>query len=325
VIAALLVAGLSILALPFLLRHFGRRVRPNWWALLCAVALVVGLILVLGSGAVGSLPSLLWIVGLPTVARACEKMLGYSPTIGPYISSVALALTVSMVVLGGRSLRRFRDVVERSWLETVVGQRFVSKDSYEIVVLDSPLARAHSVPGRGGRPGQIHFTTGLIKTLASDELELVRAHEEAHLGHGHHRYLALAVMVEGSMWFWAPARSSTGALRLSLERWADETAAGENMSSRSRLASALFVVAAEVQRPALAAFSALDGLLERVAAMREPTRKQLPILWWLIIFVPGVSLMAVSLYEITRLGASAYCLVSMPGSCHLLQPIRLTP
>jgi hypothetical protein len=251
-------------------------------------------------------------------------MLGYSPTSGPYISTVALALTVSMVVLAGRSLRRFRDVAERSWLETSVGHRSASEGSYEIVVLDSPLARAHSVPGRGDRPGQIHLTAGLVRTLSPDELELVRAHEEAHLGLGHHRFLALAVMVEGSMWFWPPASSSAGALRFSLERWADETATGENMNSRSRLASALFAVAVEAQRPALAAFSALDGLLERVAAMREPTRKQLPVLWWMIILVPGALLGAASLYEMTRLGASAYCLVSMPSRCHLLRPIGLS-
>jgi Zn-dependent protease with chaperone function len=318
VIAAFFVAGLGLLALPSLLRRFGRRARPSWWAQLCAVALVVGLVLVLGTGAVGSLPSLLWMVGLPKVARACEEMFGYSLTTGLYISFVTMALTASMVVLGGRSLRRFRDVASRSWLEAVVGQRLESSDQFEIVVLDSPLARAHSVPGRAGRAGQVHLTTGLIEALSSDELELVRAHEEAHLGLGHHRYLALAVMVEGSTWFWPPARSSTGALRLSLERWADEAAAGENMSSRSRLASALFAVAVEAQRPALAAFSALDGLVERVSAMREPTRGKMPVLWWPVLLVPGVLLGAVSLYGITRLGASAYCLVSMPSRCHLL-------
>lgn len=317
-IAVLFVTGLGLLALPSLLRRFGRRVRPKWWATLCALALVTGLVLVLGTGAVGSLPGILWMVGLPRVARACVEMFGYSPTIGPYVSFVTMALTLSMVVLGGRSLRRFRDVASRSWLEAVVGQRLDRSDHYEIVVLDSSHARAHSVPGRAGRPGQVHLTTGLIAALSPDELELVRAHEEAHLGLNHHRFLALAVMVEGSTWFWPPAKSSTGALRLSLERWADETAAGENMDSRSRLASALFAVAVEAQRPALAAFSALDGLVERVSAMRDPTRHKMPMLWWPVLVVPGVLLGAAALYGVTRLGGSAYCLVSMPSHCHLL-------
>ena len=317
-IAALFVAGLGLLALPSLLRRFGRRVRPSWWALLCAVALVAGLVLVLGTATVGSLPGLLWLVGLPKVARACEEMFGYTLSTGPYISIVSMALTVSMMVLGGRSLRRYRDVASRSWLEPVVGQRLEGSDLFEIVVLDSPLARAHSVPGRGGRAGQVHLTTGLIEALSSDELELVRAHEEAHLSLGHHRYLALAVMVEGTTWFWPPARSSTRALRLSIERWADETAAGEDVSSRSRLASALFAVAVEAPRPALAAFSALDGLVERVAAMREPTRGKMPVLWWPVLLVPGVLLGAASLYGISKLGASAFCLVSMPSRCQLL-------
>lgn len=317
-IAILFVAGLGLLALPSLLRRCGSRVQPRWWALLCAIALIIGLVLVLGTGAVGSLPSLLWMVGLPKVARACEQMLGYSPTNAPYISLATLALTASMVVLGGRSLRRFRDVASRSWLEVAVGQRLQSSSKFEIVVLDSPIAQAQSVPGRGGRPGQVHLTTGLIKALSSDELELVRAHEEAHLGLDHHRYLALAFMVEGSTWFWPPARSSTGALRLSLERWADETAAGDNMNLRSRLASALFAVATQTQRPTLAAFSALDGLVERVSAMQDPTRGKLPMLWWPVLLIPSTLLGALSLYGATRLGASAYCLVSMPNRCPFL-------
>ncbi|MHB8378310.1 MAG: M48 family metalloprotease [Acidimicrobiales bacterium] len=317
-IAALFVAGLSLLALPSLLRRCGRRVRPSWWARLCAVALLAGLVLVLGTAAFGSLPGLLWLVGLPKVARACEEMFGYSLSTGPYVSFVTMGLSVSMLVLGGRSLRRYRDVASRSWLEAVVGQRLESSDPFEIVVLDSPLARALSVPGRAGRPGQIHLTTGLIAALSSDELDLVRAHEEAHLGLAHHRYLVLAVMVEGSTWFWPPARSSTKALRLSLERWADETAAGDDTRSRSRLASALFAVAAEAERPALAAFSALDGLIERATAMREPTHVKMPALWWPVLLVPGVLLGVASLYGTTRLGSSAFCLVSMPSRCQLL-------
>jgi hypothetical protein len=318
VIAALFVTGLGLLTLPTLLRRFGRRVRPSWWALLCTVELVAGLVLILGTATVGSLPGIFWLMELPKVARACEEMFGYSLKTGPYISIVSMALTVSMMVLGGRSLRRYRDVASRSWLEAAVGQRLESSDLFEIVVLDSPIARAHSVPARAGHPGQVHITTGLIEALSSDELDLVRAHEEAHLGLGHDRYLALAFLVEGTTWFWPPARFSTRVFRLSLERWADETAAGENMSSRSRLASALFAVAVETQRPALAAFSGLDGLVERVSAMQEPMRRKMPLLWWPVLLVPGVLLGAASLYGITRLGASAFCLVTMPSRCHLL-------
>lgn len=128
-------------------------------------------------------------------------------------------------------------------------------------------------------------------------------------------------MVGGSTWFWPPFGFSTRVLRLSLERWADESAAGEDVSSRSRLASGLFDMAVEAPRPALAAFFAPDGLVER-APMGEPARGKLPMLWWLVLFVPDGLLGAASLYGVTRLGGSAYCLVSKPSRCPILSLLR---
>lgn len=83
------------------------------------------------------------------MARTCKEMFGYTLITAPYISIAPMALTVLMMVLGGRSLRRCRDVAIRSWLESVVGQRLEGSAFFEIVVLDSPLAQTHSVPGGG--------------------------------------------------------------------------------------------------------------------------------------------------------------------------------
>lgn len=317
-IAAFVVTGFGLLTLPTVLRPIGRRLAPSSWAKLCATALLAGFALVISAGVISSLPTVLWIVGLPRAARACEAMFGIAFSIGSPFAVATMTITVLILVLAFRALRRTRQVSRQSWVESVVGQRLRRNDHFEVVVLESPLARALSVPGSSERRGQVLLTTGLVEALDDDELELVCAHEEAHLGFAHHRYLALAATIEGSMWCWPPAKASARALRLSLERWADECAAGDSGQARSRLASALLAVAVDVQRPALAAFSALDGLVERMAAMREPTSKRVPALWWPLLVLPGVILGAVSLYAFARLGRSAYCVVSMPTGCHFL-------
>jgi len=319
VIVAVAVAGFGLLALPTLLRPIGRRLPPSWWAKLCAAALLAGFAVVIGAGVISSLPTALWITGLPRAAHACEAMFGLAFSIGSPFALLTMATTLSITVLGARALWRFRQMSRHSWVESVVGKRLPRSAQFEVVVLESPLARALSVPGSADRPGQVLLTTGLVDALPPEELDLVFAHEEAHLALGHHRYLALAAMIEGSMWGWPPAKASTRALRLALERWADEIAAGDSVEFRSRLASALVAVAVDAHRPVLAAFSALEGLVERLAAMREPSGTRVPVLWWPVLLVPGVVFGAVSLYALARLGGSAYCVVSMPTGCHLLQ------
>jgi len=92
----------------------------------------------------------------------------------------------------------------------------------------------------------------------------------------HQRYLILAVLVEEAFWFWPPASHSTNALRLALERWADESAAGDSSDIRQRLRSALLAVATVTPSPTLAAFSAMEGLMERLNALdAQPDRTRM--------------------------------------------------
>ncbi len=310
-------AGLGVLALPLLFRRIGRRLRPRRWSVLCATALAGGSALVLAAGVLSSLSTALDVVGLPRVARECDLMFGHLLPGGSPIALVVLAVTVSSVALGVLGLRRSRLTATRSWVQAGVGTRLGHAAQFEIVVLDDARPRALSVPGTMGRRGQVLLTTGLLGALQADEVKVVCAHEEAHLRLGHHRYLILAAAVERALWYWPPARTSARALRLALERWADEVATGQEQSARARLASALLTVASEGERPLLAAFSALDGLVERLSAMSTPMEMTVSPIWWPVLLFPGLLLGAVALYALSRLGHSAYCLLTMSGGCHL--------
>jgi hypothetical protein len=273
---------------------------------------------VLAAGVLSSLSTALDIVGLPRVARACNLMFGHLLPGGPPVALAVLGVTASSLALGVVALRRSRQTAKRSWVQPGLGARLTCGGPFETVVLDDSRPRALSVPGTMGRRGQVLLTTGLVRSLRSDELEVVCAHEEAHLRLSHHRYLALAAAIEGAMWWWRPAKASARALRLALERWADEVAAGRAEGARACLASALLTVAAEGERPLLAAFSVLDGLVERVSAMSvPPAGMAVRPFWWPVLLLPGLLLGAIALYALSRLGHSAYCLLTMPGGCHL--------
>ena len=312
---ALGAAGLGLLALPAMLRPLGRRLRPGRWSALCAVALLAGVTLVVAAGALASLPTVLRIVGLPQGSRACEAVFGHlsAPLALVGLGSMALSVLPSALALG-----RFRQTTKQAWVEGTIGHRLEGPGPFEVVVLDNRRLEALSVPGRRGYPGQVLLTTGLMGALAPDELDLVCAHEKAHLRLRHHRYLALATAVDAGLWWWPPAGASARALRLALERWADETAVGEAEGARPRLAAALLAVATESERPYLAAFSTVDGLIERVAAMQTPPKTAVPFVCWPVLWLPGMTMGAVTLYALGRLGHSAYCVVTMTGAgCHL--------
>jgi len=317
VIAVVAAAGLGLIALPSLFCRLGRHLRPSRWSVLCVTALAGGAALVVGAGVLSSLSTVLRAVGLPKVARDCDAMLGHLIPGGSPLGLVALGLTVSMLALGAHDLHRSRRVAKRSWVEAGVGQRLRRGGPFEVVVLDDTRPRALSVPSTSGRWPQVLLTTGLVCALGAAELDLVCAHEGAHLRLGHGRYLAVAGMIERALWFWPPAKASAGSLRLGLERWADEAAAGSAPVARERLRSALLAVAMEGERPTLAAFSALDGLVVRLSAMSAPAPARVPAIWWAVLLLPGLLLGAAAFYALGRLGHAGYCLVSMPGGCHL--------
>jgi hypothetical protein len=73
-------------------------------------------------------------------------------------------------------------------------------------------------------------------------------------------------------------------------------------------------VATVAPTPALAAFSAMDGLMERLTALdTDPGKAR--TWWWLVLLAPGLLVGVAAAYATTRIGHQAYCFITMPGRC----------
>ncbi|MFK4107988.1 M56 family metallopeptidase [Streptomyces sp. NPDC002176] len=136
-----------------------------------------------------------------------------------------------------------------------------------VAVLPDPEPYAYALPGRNR--GRVVVSTGLLARLAARERRALFAHERAHLGGGHHRFLLLVQLAARANPFLRPLRT---AVSYTVERWADEEAAGV-VRSRQTVARAIGK-AALVSRPqldpALAGFAAPGPVPRRVAALLGP-------------------------------------------------------
>ncbi|MFF0386607.1 M56 family metallopeptidase [Streptomyces sp. NPDC004286] len=136
-----------------------------------------------------------------------------------------------------------------------------------VAVLPDPEPYAYALPGRGR--GRVVVSTGMLTRLAARERRALFAHERAHLAGGHHRFLLLVQLAARANPFLRPLRT---AVSYTVERWADEEAAGV-VRSRQTVARAIGK-AALVSRPqldpVLAGFAAPGPVPRRVAALLGP-------------------------------------------------------
>src|ERR671911_1198399 len=134
-----------------------------------------------------------------------------------------------------------------------------------LVVLPTDAVVAYATPGS---PAQVVVSRGLTKALGSDELDAVISHELAHLRNRHHRDLVLAGVVDATSGWIPGLRASTAALRLSIERSADEEAA-ERPGAREATRRALLKTTETMLSP-VPAFTAAFTLLARLDALATP-------------------------------------------------------
>jgi hypothetical protein len=232
---------------------------------------------------------------------------------GPVASFIAGTLVVVSVVPAVRALLQARHSLRAARSGARSGTGAGSHRSFSIIMMPDDRTFALGVPdGRHG--GQMLVSSGLVETLSAREFEMVCAHEAAHLRHHHRRWLLAALVVEKALWFWPPVKSSADTLRLALECWADDDAAGDRIEPRVRLRSALLAVAGVALEPAFAGFSSVDGLMMRVDTLAgRPHRAHFG--WWLLVLSPGMLLASAVALVSTELGRQAYCLVTMSGGC----------
>ncbi len=299
--------GLGLLALPGALRAVGRRVDHKRWSKMCATALVGGVGLFEAAALLAATPLLLRALGLRAAAHVCQLVLGNLSPGGLPLEVLAGVVSVALPTVLWQAVIAARGVAREARVESSFGDHQTFDDEFELVVLPLPEAIAVSVPGN---PGQVVMSQKIIETLTPEQFEAVCAHEVAHLLFDHARYVQLAVAVERAFSLWPPADVSAKTLRLALERWADEAAAGSSRERRSTLRSALMTVADSQVSGEMAAFTSADGVMERVEALEHiPTAT--PPSRWCAVLTPGIALGVTAIYGLAWCGVQTYCVIAM--------------
>jgi Zn-dependent protease with chaperone function len=192
------------------LRWLARPLVNRSWPAVAVVVLTVGAVLNAGS--------LLVVAGLLTLAVA-----GRWPVVAALgdWSSDALTLTIPdpvVVGLGVRVLWRAGGLIVLLRRSDRLSRRLRAGGA-PIVFVDDPTADAFTV---AGVRGCVVISRSLFAALGSQERQILIAHELSHLRRRHHLYLHAADLAVAANPALAPLAA---AVRLGVERWADEDAA----------------------------------------------------------------------------------------------------
>jgi Peptidase family M48 len=315
VLFVLLVNGLGLLSLPGLTRRVGRGLRPDEWSRLCLVAIAGGGLVVEVAAFLYAAPTVATAARVPVVAEPCRRMLGEMTPGGATAGWVAAAVAGMLPVLGGIGWAKARTSRRAVRVERCLGSHR-RLGPYELVVLPTAQLVAVAVPGDPGRAesGQIVVSDGLVDTLEPAELDAVVRHETAHLRHRHHRFLTVAAVVDHAFAWMPLARRSTATLRVALERWADEDSATGD-PDRGVLRHALLAVTASlIVESSVAAFSAAETIVERLAALDAGAPQPRPLARALL-YCPGAILGTVALAAVMSWAADFEAIVAMAGQC----------
>ena len=260
-------AGIALLSLPGIARRWLKPIDPARAVALTRLALAGGLVLVV-SGLVSMVaPTLLEDVGAHHLVGICRRVLHDVLSLGHPGGFAAL---LTLVVISARMLsamRRTRAAQSAILLEPWIGRQRRMGD-YRLVVIDTP------VPIAAAARDQIVVSSSLEDILDSEQLDVLLRHEVAHVRGQHHRHLTAAAALDSVFGWLRPIGASLAALRLGLERWADEEAVGTDPRMREVMSAALSTVATTQPAPGLAGFSNADMVSERILALKTRPRAE---------------------------------------------------
>lgn len=262
----LFLLGAGLLAAPGTLHRQGRSLSPAVWSRIVTVSLLAGVASVIAALGLLAAPVSLRAAGLTALAESCDRMFARLVPGGAVVGWTGGTALLLVGIASAREWRRVRAVRARAHVEPWWG-RHESRDGYDLVRVPSDLPVALAVPGC--RP-QVVVSDALEESLSTAQFDVAVRHEEAHLHHGHHRGVLLAAVVERTFGWCPGARRSTLALRASLERWADDDAAGREPAERHALREAIVRVAAAPVPSRVCALGGPANLDERLEALAHP-------------------------------------------------------
>jgi hypothetical protein len=206
----------------------GRRLPPATAVRLLTVAMLVAAV---GAGFVLAVAGTLVVGQIPQVAAEghwSARALGSGLQV-PGVVGGAAAMTVCGLLVAG--LRRAA-LSGRDLVRAALTCRRLGPDVGGLVVIEDDEPDAYALPGLGGR---VVVSTAMLRALSAGERRVLLAHEAAHLAHHHHLWVQAADVASAANPFLRPAAR---AVRVAVERWADEVAAGE-VGDRALAARAL--------------------------------------------------------------------------------------
>jgi Zn-dependent protease with chaperone function len=262
--AVLVLAGLALLALPGVAAPISRQLRPSEWRRLNRLAIGLGVMAVQLGLVLAAVPTLLEAAGAEPLAHACHHLLGPIPPGGAVTGWASATASLALLAVASVAHRRSRRLQRAARIEDWLGDHRRMPGA-TLVVLPTDAVVAYATPGS---PPQVVVSRGLARVLKADELDAVVRHEVAHVRNRHHRDLALAAVVDAALGWIPGLRASTAALRLSIERAADEEAA-ERPGARESTRRALLKTTETILGP-VPAFTAAFTLLARLDALATP-------------------------------------------------------
>ncbi|QGG96247.1 M56 family metallopeptidase [Actinomarinicola tropica] len=231
----LLLCGLVAVALPGIRPRPLVAASPRWFARLSAVAVAMGLVCIAAALALSAAVNLLLASPASTAGHLAPGGRGGS--------IVATLLSVWIICRTAPLLIRARSAHKAARADGWLGEHRRT-DTHDLVVLPTTIPVAYNVPGRRS---QIVISEGLRQQLDEDMLHFVIDHERAHLRAKDRRATVLTLTLEAVVPFLPFAMRTAAAMRVAIERAADEAAAGSEISRRRRLAANIQGVALHVR------------------------------------------------------------------------------
>lgn len=231
-----------------------------------AYALVIGALAVaLATGLLLFALAALAIVEMPAAAREGH----WSADAVADRASIPLSLGVAFAIAGTMllALALTRAVrAGRSALCAVREVRLLGPDVDGLIVVEDSRPVAFAVPGR------MVVSRGLLRGLDADERRAVLAHEESHVRHRHYLHVQLAAVAAAAQPLLRPVLP---AVRLAVERWADEDAV-RAVGRRRAVARALAKTATARPRLVTALCMAETDVAARVRHLTSGPTSRLP-------------------------------------------------